>query len=88
MSYPFWYAWWTTVAAGYLVQAQALGLAAVAMFYLGHISADYAWDTILSGIVGTGRRWPNDRVYRGIIVLCGGFLIYLGGVFLAAGVRM
>jgi len=84
VSNPFWYAWWTTVAAGYLVQAQALGLAAVAMFYLGHICADYAWDTFLSGVVGTGRRWLNDRVYRGIILLCGCFLIYLGGVFLLA----
>ncbi|MCL4561037.1 MAG: LysE family translocator [Chloroflexi bacterium] len=35
---PFWYAWWVTVAAGYLAQAQALGFASVAAFYLGHIA--------------------------------------------------
>ncbi len=85
-SSPFWYAWWTTVAAGYLLQAQALGLAAVITFYLGHISADYAWDTFLSGAAGAGRRWLTDRAYRTVIVLCGAFLIYLGGVFLWAGV--
>jgi len=84
ISNPFWYAWWTTVAAGYLVQAQALGLAAVAMFYLGHISADYAWDTFLSGVVGSGRKWFTDGVYKWVIVACGAYLVYLGWVFIAA----
>ena len=84
MSDPFWYAWWTTVAAGYLVQAQALGLAAVAMFYLGHISADYAWDTFLSGVVGGGRKWFTDGVYMWVIVACGAYLVYLGWVFITA----
>jgi len=87
ISNPFWYAWWTTVAAGYLLQAQALGLASVGMFYLGHISADYAWDTLASTVVGTGRRWLTDRVYQGLILVCGGFMIYLGVVFLLAGLR-
>ena len=85
---PFWYAWWVTVAAGYLARVQALGIAAIAAFFLGHIVADYAWDTLLSTVVGGGRRWMNDLVYRGLLVLCGGFFIYLGGVFLLQGLRM
>lgn len=85
---PFWYAWWVTVAAGYLSQARSLGLAAVLAFYVGHVSADYAWDTVLSTVVGGGRRWLNDRLYRGLIVACGGFLVYLGFVFLWQGITL
>ncbi len=87
ISNPFWYAWWMTIAAGYLLQAQALGIAAVAMFYLGHISADFTWDTMLSGAVGTGRRWLTDRVYQALILVCGGFMTYLGALFVVAGLR-
>lgn len=72
-----------TVAASYL--SQALSMAGVAAFYLGHVSADFAWDTALSSMVGGGRRWMTDRVYQVIIILCGAFLVYLGLVFLRQG---
>jgi threonine/homoserine/homoserine lactone efflux protein len=85
VSNPFWYAWWVTVAAGYLSQARALGIAAVIAFYLGHITADYTWDTVLSAVVGGGRRWLTDNLYRGLILLAGAFLVYLGFVFLYQG---
>jgi threonine/homoserine/homoserine lactone efflux protein len=84
---PFWYAWWVTVGAGYLAQVQAFSLAAIGAFYLGHVSADYTWDTLLSTVVAGGRRWMNDSVYRGIIVICGAFFVYLGIVFLMQGVN-
>ncbi|MBN1147422.1 MAG: LysE family transporter [Anaerolineales bacterium] len=87
VSNPFWYAWWMTVAAGYLAQAGASGPAAVGAFYLGHVSADYTWDTLLSSMVAGGRRWMNDAVYRAILLACGAFFIYLGCVFLAQGAR-
>ena len=86
VSNPFWYAWWLTVAAGYLAQARALGLSAVLVFYLGHICADYAWDTALSVIVGGGRRWMTDSIYRALVLACGVFFLYLGWVFLTHGI--
>ena len=85
---PFWYAWWVTVAAGYLAQAKALGVGSVAAFYLGHISADYSWNTALSTIVGSGRRWITETVYRIIIGICAAFLIYFGVVFLSGGINL
>ena len=86
---PFWYAWWVTVGAGYLsgYLSKADGLAAVVAFYLGHISADYAWDTVLSAVVGGGRRWMTDAVYRILLLACGVFFIYLGGSYLVLGVK-
>ncbi|HJW89310.1 MAG TPA: LysE family transporter, partial [Anaerolineales bacterium] len=63
-----------------------LGLEAVAAFYVGHISADFAWDTFLSTAVASGRRWMTPGVYRGLIGLCGAFLVYFGVVFLMQGI--
>lgn len=82
LSNPFWYVWWVTVAAGYLAQAQALGVATVAAFYVGHISADFAWDSFLSVTASAGTRILTNRRYQALIVLTGGFMIYLGLVFL------
>jgi threonine/homoserine/homoserine lactone efflux protein len=88
LSNPFWYAWWVTVAAGYLVEAQSLGLPSVLAFYFGHITADYSWDTALSSIIGCGRKWITPTIYRGLILVCGGFLTYLGAQFLFRGVTL
>ncbi len=82
---PFWYAWWVTVGTTYLAfpQVQALGFAGLLTFYFGHITGDYLWDSILSGVVGGGRKWIGDRVYRAIIGACGAYLVYLGVVFIS-----
>ncbi len=87
LSNPFWYAWWVTVGAGYLsgYLSKADGAASVIAFFLGHIAADYAWDTLLSTVVGGGRRWMTDAVYRLLLLACGVFFIYLGGTFLVHG---
>ncbi len=82
---PFWYAWWITVAARYLNTAKGMGFAAVGAFYLGHISADMGWNTMLSSVVGGGRRWLTDNIFRAIIGCCGVFLAYIGISFLIQG---
>jgi len=83
---PFWYVWWVTVAAGFLAQAQAIGFATLAAFYFGHISADYAWDTFLSASASAGRRILTDARYRALILVTGGFMIYLGVVFIVSAI--
>jgi threonine/homoserine/homoserine lactone efflux protein len=85
---PFWYAWWITVPPSYLAQSRALGLLPLVAFYLGHISADFAWDTILSSALGGGRPWISQRVYAAINALCGLFFIYLGASFAVHGVQL
>lgn len=85
LSNPFWYAWWVTVAAGYLAQAQALGVIGPLVFYLGHISADFFWDSFLSSAVSWGGRWLTDRRYQALIVVTGCFMLYLGVRFIMVG---
>jgi threonine/homoserine/homoserine lactone efflux protein len=82
ISNPFWYTWWVTVAAGYLAQARQLSLLAVGIFFIGHISADFAWDTTLSVATSAGTRFLTDRRYQGLIILTGIFMLYLGVAFL------
>jgi threonine/homoserine/homoserine lactone efflux protein len=85
LSNPFWYAWWVTVAAGYLAQAQSLGIWGPMIFYLGHISADFFWDSFLASAVSWGGRWLTDRRYQALIVVTGCFMLYLGVRFLWVG---
>ncbi len=86
---PFWYGWWLTVGATYLAfpQVRVLGLAGLLAFYFGHIAGDYLWDSTLSGVVGGGRRWITDGVYKWLIVACGAYLVYLGVTFFMAPFR-
>jgi threonine/homoserine/homoserine lactone efflux protein len=84
---PFWYAWWMTAAAVYLLQAKAVGFLLVAGFYFGHISADFIWNTTLSTLVGSGKKFITDRTYAVLISVCGLFLVYLAVRFLAAGLN-
>ena len=84
---PFWYAWWMTAAAIYLLQAKSVGWMPVAGFYFGHISADFLWNTMLSTVIGTGKKWINDRAYAILISLCSAFLIYLAFQFLITGIN-
>ena len=86
MTNPFWYLWWVGVGGGYVLMTQQQGLVALAAFYLGHIAADFAWDTALASIVGSGRRWLTDGLYQALLVICGLFLCYTGVRFLWAAV--
>ena len=87
LSNPFWYAWWMTAAAVYLLQAKAVGWIPVAGFYFGHVSADFVWNTILSSIVGSGRQLMTNKVYAALISICSLFLLYLAVKFLLAGIK-
>ena len=86
MTNPFWYLWWVGVGGGYVLMTQQQGLVALAAFYLGHIAADFTWDTLLASAVGSGRRWLTDGVYQALLVICGLFLCYSGLRFLWTGV--
>ena len=57
----------------------------VISFYLGHIMADILWYFLVALLVVTGKRFISDRVYNFIIIICGFFLVVLGGRFIADG---
>ena len=48
---PFWYLWWIGTGGWYVLSTKQDGLVALAAFYLGHITADYAWNIFLASAV-------------------------------------
>ena len=85
-SNPYWWLWWATVGALYLTTFRAFGIAGVVAFYLGHTLADWVWNNVVAFLVATGRRTMSDRVYRGILIVCGAFLIGLSFYFVFSGI--
>jgi len=87
LSNPYWVIWWATIGLGYLVSSLRFGIAGVALFFLGHISADLAWYSIISYAVAKGRKVMGDKGYRRVLLLCGVFLICFGGWFISTALK-
>ncbi len=85
LSNPYWTLWWATVGLGYIVLSLKQGTAGLVSFFSGHILSDLAWYSLVAGAVAGGRRFLTPAVYRGILVCCGAFLIFLGGSFIYMG---
>jgi threonine/homoserine/homoserine lactone efflux protein len=79
---PYWYIWWVTVGAAFLLKSIRLGISGVSFFYIGHISSDFIWYLIIGFLVSKGRKFLNEKVYKTIIILCGIFLLYSGIKFI------
>ena len=78
---PYWTIWWATIGLGYILYSFKLGLLGVIAFFLGHILADLTWYAAVSFTVAHGRRFMNDRIYRGIIACCAAALLVFGLYF-------
>jgi threonine/homoserine/homoserine lactone efflux protein len=79
---PFWYGWWVSIGGACVAEARHLGWLVVVLFFGAHVSVDYIWNSFLAGVVGSGRRWINNTVYRLMLVAAGLFLLYIGVLFL------
>ena len=82
---PYWTIWWATIGLAYITTAMALGANGLLAFMSGHLLADFTWYGFVSGAVAGGRRFLNQQLYRGIIAVCGVFLVVLGSYFVYSG---
>ena len=78
---PYFVLWWATVGMSYLFVANEAGLAGVVVFYLFHILSDLVWYSFVGGAVGAGRHFLTDRLYRGLVGLCGALISTFGVYF-------
>ena len=85
LSNPGWVAWWASVGTTFVSRSLDQGAVGVISFYTGHILSDAVWLTLLAFVLSTGRRMMSGLVYRGILTVCGLFLLVLGTYFLASG---
>lgn len=87
LSNPYWLLWWATVGISGLTLSRELtgsAFTAVSGFFLGHISGDILWYLAVGLAIATGRRLLSPVIYKWIIVVCGTFMIFLGGAFVYA----
>jgi len=85
---PYFWLWWATIGLGLFGRALAEeGRAGLAAFYSGHILADLAWYSLVSGLVSGGRALLSDGVYRGLIGACALLLLVFGTRFVLLGGR-
>lgn len=83
---PYWTIWWATIGLGLLTKAYAVGVAGLAVFYLGHIMGDLTWYSLISGAIAAGRRFISLKVYRAMLSVAAAFLLALAVWFLASGI--
>lgn len=83
---PYWIIWWMTIGLGYVLISFKFGLTGLLVFFVGHISADLLWYSIVSFSVSRGKRHISGKIYTGIIGLCALMLIFFGISFTVWGV--
>ncbi len=80
---PYWSLWWATVGLSLTAMAMDSGWGwwGLLIFWAGHISSDLAWYWLVSLVVAKGRRFITRRVYRWVVGICAGFLLFFAAFF-------
>lgn len=83
LSNPYWSLWWATLGTVYIGRVMALepGPLTVGGLALTHWLTDLVWLGGLSLLVASGRGLIGERGYRGVLLLCGIFLLGFGLYF-------
>ncbi|MGE5553641.1 MAG: LysE family transporter [Betaproteobacteria bacterium] len=84
---PYWVMWWAFAGATCVASAGEHGVAGLSAFFSGHILADYLWYALVSAAVAAGRQVMPVWLYRGLLGLCGAFLLLMAGYFLRFGLK-
>jgi threonine/homoserine/homoserine lactone efflux protein len=79
---PYWFIWWISIGAAFIIKSVQFNTLGVSSFFLGHISADFIWYLFIGFLISTGRRFFNQKIYNGILAACSLFLFYLGVRFI------
>jgi len=75
---PYWYIWWISIGAAFIIRSVKFDMGGVTAFFTGHISADFIWYLFIGFLISTGRRFFNQKIYNAILIVCSIFLFYLG----------
>lgn len=86
---PYWSLWWVSLGATYIARTTALapGLLPVTGLWFTHWLVDLGWLGGLAFLAASGRAFITDRIYRGVLLACGIFLIGFGFYFMWSGAR-
>ena len=87
VSNPYWILWWATVGVSYVALALRQGPLGLGSFYVGHILSDLSWYSLVAFVITAGRSLLSQPIYRGILLICGFFLIALSIYFIYSGIN-
>ncbi|HOJ97040.1 MAG TPA: LysE family transporter [Methanospirillum sp.] len=78
VSNPYFWIWWFSVGSALLISSLNQGIIGIIAFITGHWASDLAWFTLVSVSIHRSRTMLSTRTYRGILILCGIFLVIFG----------
>ena len=80
MSNPYWWVWWASIGLAFMVRFDIsfTQWPKLLAFFLGHEAGDLAWYLLISTLAFFGLRRLSKKVYYGILVGCGIFMILFG----------
>jgi threonine/homoserine/homoserine lactone efflux protein len=80
MSNPYWWVWWATIGFALMVQLNVSfkQWPELLAFFLGHEAGDLLWYLLVSFLTFFGLRHLNRKVYYGVLISCGVFMILFG----------
>ncbi len=81
---PYFWLWWATIGGALLASALTSGFGEGISFLAGHGMADLSWLLLVGAGIARGRAFLPDRVYQGVLALCGVALVLLGAGYLAS----
>ena len=80
---PYFIIWWTVVGLGLMMTAyKAYGISGVAVFFTGHILADFSWYLLISFLASRSRKLMNENAYKTIVAILALVLIGFGISFI------
>jgi len=86
---PYFVIWWAVVGGAFVLRGmELLGLLGPITFLVCHWLSDFPWFSFVSFCVARGRNYFSNTIFRGIIVVCGVFLLVLGATFMVEGARL
>jgi threonine/homoserine/homoserine lactone efflux protein len=81
-SNPYFWLWWLAAGSALILQGLEIGIIAAVMFMIGHWLADLGYFTFVSTSFSKGKKLMSPKVYEGVLLSCGLFLVLFGSWFI------
>jgi len=79
---PYFIVWWATIGAALIARSAEFGFFWFTVFAFVHWTCDFLWLSFLSQISYRGGVFFGKKLQKVIFVICGVFLLFLGGKFI------
>lgn len=79
---PYFIVWWATVGAALIMRSADFGFLWFGVFAIVHWLCDFVWLCFLSFLSYKGGSFFGKKFQKGIFLVCGVFLFFLGGKFI------